>query len=156
MNMDNAARWGLPEGFVPVRSAIPDDVKELLRPMLSPGELAVVALANAEDTVTLIGTQYRLFVGRSGATSAGVTGYTARELPWAGVTKITLSHAGTNVKLSFGFRTSNGRDVEVGRRAAMGRDAVEHAMPFESSQGQAAYAALYQLWQHATQAVEST
>jgi hypothetical protein len=144
----DAARWGLPEGFAPVRFAIADDIKELLRPMLGLAEPAVVTLANIEGTVTLVGTPQRLFVVRSGGTSAGVTGYSAREFPWAGMTKLVLAHAGHNVKLSIGFRTSNGRTAEVGRRAAMGRDATEHAFPFDAAQGQGAFAALHQIWHH--------
>ncbi len=148
MNPEDALRWGLPPGFVPVRSAIADEVKVLLRPMLNAGEPAVVTLANVEEAVTLIGTPQRLFVVRTGDVAAGATGASVRELPWAGVTKLTLSHTCQNVKLAIGFRTSNGRTAEVGRRAVMGRDAVENVLGFEAAQGQAAFAALHQIWQH--------
>ena len=150
--ISDAARWGLPEGFVPVRFAIADEIKELLRPLLNAGEPAVVTLANIEGVVTLVGTPQRLFVVRSGQASAGVTGFSAREFPWEGVTKFTLAHAGAAVKLSVGFRTSNGRTAEVGRKAAMGRDATENALGFEAGQGQEAFAALHQIWQHVRQA----
>jgi hypothetical protein len=138
-----AARWGLPEGFVPVRFAIADDIKELLRPMLRAGEPAIVTLANLEGTISVVGTPQRLFVVRAGGVLAGVTGYSVREFPWQGVTSLTMAHAGQNVRISAGFRTSDGRTAEVGRRAALGQPACEHAMPFEAESGQQVFAALY-------------
>lgn len=149
--LPNASRWGLPNEFVPVRFAIADEIKQLLRPMLGAGEPAVVTLANIEGVVTLVGTPQRLFVVRSGEASAGVTGFSSREFPWLSVTKLTLAHGGQSVKLMVGFRTSNGRTAEVGRRAAMGRDAVENALGFDSAQGNAAFGALHQIWQHVRQ-----
>ncbi len=145
---DEASRWGLPEGFAPVRFAIADEIKVLLRPLLNPGEPAVVTLSNVEGAVTLVGTPRRLFVVRSGGVAAGASGVSSREFPWQGVTKLTLAQTAQNVKLAIGFRTSNGRTAEVGRRAVMGRDAVENAIGFDAAQGQAAFAALHQIWQH--------
>lgn len=147
--VDAAESWGLPEGFVSVRFQIQDEIKSLLRPLLQAGEPVVVTLANIESTITLVGTPQRLFVVRSGTALSGVTGFSAREFPWAGVTRLTLAHAGASVKVSVGFRTSDGRTAEVGRRATMGRDAIEHAMPFDAGQGQAAFGALHEIWQHA-------
>jgi len=147
-SMSNAERWGLPEGFVPVRFDIADEIKMLLRPLLGAGEPAVVTLSNAEGAVTLIGTPQRLFVVRSGEGSAGATGISTREFPWLGVTRLTLAQTGQNVKLAIGFRTSNGRTAEVGRRAAMGRDAIENALGFDSAVGNEAFGALHQIWQH--------
>lgn len=147
MSQETAARWGLPADFAPVRYPIDGEVKEVLRPLLSAGEPVLVTLSNIEGTVSVVATPQHLFAIRSGDAIAGVTGFAVREFPWAGITKLVLQQAGTHLKFAIGFRSSNGRTVEVGRRAALGKDAVENLMPFESASGHETFAAIYQLWE---------
>lgn len=147
--MDVAESWGLPAGFSPVRHPISDDVKNVVRDLLGPGEPVVVTLSNEGDSITLIATPQRLFSVRAGTVGgAGVTGANVREFSWEGITKLILQPAALNVKIAIHYRTMDGRTVEVGRRAAMGKDAVDNVMPFESNAGSDAFQAIYDIWQH--------
>lgn len=145
--MDAALRWGLPDGFVPVRYAVSDEVKNIARAELRPDEPVLVSIANEADNVTLIATPQRLLGIRTGGASAGVSGVAMKEFPWAGITKIVLQQATANVKFVIHFRSSDGRTVALGRRAALGRDASENYMPFETAAGQEVFAAIHQLWE---------
>lgn len=144
---DAAARWGLPPGFGPVRYPIADDVKEVVRDLLGPDEPVVVSIANEGDSIAIIATPRRLFSVRTGA-MAGVTGFNVREFPWDGITNMVLQQAALNVKIVISFRTSDGRTVEVGRRAALGKPAADNLMPFESAAGTQAFEAIRAIWHH--------
>jgi hypothetical protein len=146
--VDTATRWGLPTGIVPVHFPIDDEVKEVVRGELSPNEPVIATLANEEQTLTIVATPQRLFTIRSGSTLAGVTGFTVREFPWEGITKMILQQASANVKFALHFKTSDGRKVEVGRRAAMGMAATENLMPFEPTSGHQVFALIHQIWEH--------
>lgn len=144
---DTAAQWGLPPGFQPVRHAIGDDVKSLIRDLLRPNEPVIVSIANEGNTISLIATPQRVFSVRTGAT-AGVTGFNVREFPWEGIADLRLQAMPLNVKIAVHFRTSDGRTVEVGRRAAMGKPAVDNLMPFETAAGTAAFEAIHGIWHY--------
>src|SRR5690606_2033546 len=120
---DIATRWGLPAGFQPVRYPIEDDVKEVMRDVLRPDEPVVVTLANENNNITVIATPQRLFVVRSGVAGAGVTGYNVKEYPWEGIVNMVMQQVSLNVKYVISYKTSDGRTVEVGRRARLGQDA---------------------------------
>jgi hypothetical protein len=145
---DVATRWGLPAGFQPVRYPLDEDVKEVMRDVLAPGEPVIVTLANESRTVSVIATPYRLFVARSGLAGAGVTGYNVKEFPWAGITNMVMQRASLNVKFVFSYKTSDGRTVEVGRRAKLGKDAKDNVMPFEPAAGAEVFETLQNLWRH--------
>ena len=143
-----AAQWGLPLGFQPVRYPVSDDVKLLIRDLLNANEPVIVSISNEDDTISLIGTPQRLFSVRTGAT-AGVTGFNVREFPWEGITSLVLQSGSLNVKIVVSYRTTgDGRTVEVGRRAAMGRPAVDNLMPFETTAGTAVFEAIHSIWHH--------
>jgi hypothetical protein len=145
---DIAAQWGLPPGFQPVRYPVPDDVKSLIRDLLNANEPVIVSITNEDATISLIGTPQRLFSVRTGAT-AGVTGFNVREFPWEGITNLVLQSGSLNVKIAMHYRTTgDGRTVEVGRRAAMGRPAVDNLMPFETAAGTAVFQAIHSIWHH--------
>ena len=146
--MDIAQRFGLPDGFAPVRYAVAHDVKDLVRGLLRPDEPVLVSLANESGNVTLIATPQRLLGVRSGGASAGVTGFSVKDFPWQGITRMVLQQAPATVKLVVHFRTGiDGRSVAVGRRAALGKDATENYMPFDVTAGHEAFAAIHQLWE---------
>ena len=150
--MDVATQWGLPEGFQPVRYAISDSVKEILRGLLRPNEPVVISLANEGDTISLVGTPYRLFAVKTNPLMSGAAGNNARDFPWEAITDLKLGQAALNVKFSVHFRSSNGRTPEVGRRAAMGKPVVENYMPFESAAGQEVFAAMTAIIAHKREA----
>jgi hypothetical protein len=154
--VDVASRWGLPPGFVPVRHPIDDEVKEVVRGELSPGEPVVITLANEEGTVSIIATPQRLLSVRSGGATAGVTGFNVRDFPWEGITKLVLQQASTTLKFAIHYKTSDGRKVEVGRRAALAMAATENLMPFDPTAGHEVFAALYQIWEYKTQGTSMT
>ncbi|MBV9468374.1 MAG: hypothetical protein JO316_02225 [Abitibacteriaceae bacterium] len=146
--VDPAVQWGLPPGFQPVRYAVSDEVKEVVRSLLQPNEPVIVSIANEGNTISLVATPYRLFSIRSGGIVAGVTGANVREFPWAGITNMVLQQAALNVKIVLHFKSSNGRDVEVGQRARLAKAATDNLMPFESAAGAEAFQAIYNVWQH--------
>jgi len=146
--MDSATRWGLPAGFVPLRNAVSDEVKNAVRAALLPSEPVVVTLANEANNVALVATPQRLFAIRSGTASAGATGFSIREYPWHALTRLTMQQASNALKFSIAFKSSDGKTVAIGRRAALAREATDHFMPFEPTTGHAAFAAFYQIWEH--------
>lgn len=146
--MDAAQRWGLPEGFQPLRFPITDDVKDVARSVLEPGEAVVVTIPNENGNVTVIATTSRLLTIKSGDSSAGVTGFQTKEYPWEGITNLVLQPSSLNVVIQIHYKTSSGGKVEVGRRARMGKDASDKVMPFDTEKGTAAFEALHAVWQH--------
>jgi hypothetical protein len=150
--MNNPTQWGLPADFVPVRYDIPDEAKNALRGLLSAEEPVVITLANEEQTATLVGTTKRLFVAKTGQMGTSAMGVNVaataniREFPWEGIANLTLTPMTSIAKFTIGYRTSNGKTVEVGVRARMGKPAVEHIAGFESAAAQQAYRAMLQIW----------
>jgi len=147
MDENAAVRWGLPPGFAPARYAISDGVKEVVRDLLGADEPVVVTLANEGDSISLVATPKRLFSIRSGM-GAGVTGFNVREFPWDGIADLRLQASSLNVKIAIHFKTVDGRIVEVGRRAALGKPAVDNLTPFEPSAGTQAFEAIHAIWHH--------
>jgi hypothetical protein len=146
--MDAATRWGLPEGFVPVRYPVSYDVKEVVRGVLEPGEPVVATLANEAGTISLIATPQRLITMKSGATGAGVTGFNTKEFPWEGITNLIFQPVSINCKISICYKTTSGGKVETGLRARMGKDAKDDVMPFETAAGEEFFRAIYAIWHH--------
>jgi hypothetical protein len=144
---DAAVRWGLPPGFTPARFPIADDVKDLIRDMLEQGEPVIVTLSNEGNSISLVATSQRVFSIRSGLV-AGVTGYTVREFPWEGISDLRLQASALNVKISIHFKSSDGRTVAVGRRAAFGKPAVDNLTPFETHAGTQAFEAIHAVWHY--------
>jgi hypothetical protein len=83
--MDTAQRWGLPAGFAPVRFPIADDVKEVVRRILEPGEAVVATIANESGTVSIIATTNSLITVKSSDAGAGVTGFQTKEYLWEAI-----------------------------------------------------------------------
>ncbi len=147
--MPNAAEsWGLPVDFAPVRYPISDEAKNAAREILLPGEPVAVMVANDNGSISLIATPQRLLVVREGAAMAGATGLKVRDYPWRGITDLKTQHAAGALKISIGFKSNNNRTVELGRRARLAKDAVDHMMPFEAETGHPAFTAIYEIWQH--------
>ncbi|PQV64893.1 hypothetical protein B1R32_103160 [Abditibacterium utsteinense] len=144
--MDSAQQWGLPAGFAPVRYTISDEVKSALRARLTPGDPVVVSIANESDTVSIVATPSRLFTIKTGSLGAGAAGVLVREYPWEGVFDIVATPMTHNLKIALHFRSNDNRTVEVGRRAALAKPAVENLMPFESAGGTEVFRALLQIW----------
>ena len=145
-NANNA--WNLPPDFAPVRYPVSDEIKNIVRPMLGANEPVIVSLTNDEDAITLIGTPNRLLTIKTGGLSAGAAGLSVREFPWEGLTDIVTTVLGLQMKIALHFRSSNGRTVEVGRRAQLGKPAIENVAGFDAEMGNAACAALIQIWKH--------
>ena len=146
--MDTAQRWGLPEGFTPVRYPLADEVKDVVRGVLAPGEPAIVTIANEGATVSVVATPQRLLVVKSGAAGAGVTGFNVKEFVWEAITNLIFQPVSINCKYSISYRTSGGGKVETGRRAKMGKDAKDDVAPFEHVAGEEAFQAMYAIWHH--------
>jgi hypothetical protein len=147
MSEDAATRWGLPPGFRPVCFPISDEVKDLIRDMLGPGEPVILTVSNEGDSISIVATPQRLFTIRTGLT-AGITGFTVREFPWEGITDVRLQAAALNVKIALYFKTKDGRTVEVGRRAILGKSAIDNLTPFETNAGTHVFDAIHSIWHH--------
>ena len=146
--MDAAQRWGLPEGFKPLRFPIADAVKDVARSVVEPGEAVIVTIANENGNVTLLATTNRVITIKSGDSGAGVTGFQTKEYPWEGITNLVLQPSPLNVVIQIHYKTNSGGTVEVGRRARMGKDASDKVMPFDTENGTAAFEALHAVWHH--------
>jgi hypothetical protein len=146
--MDMAEQWGLPPGFAPVRYIISDDAKNALRGRLPAGEPVVISISNEGDTVAIVATPSCLFSVKTGSLGAGAAGASIREYPWEGVFNLVVTPMTHNLKIAVHFRSSDGRKVEVGRRAMMAKPAVENLMPFEIEAGQQVFRALLQIWNY--------
>ncbi len=148
---DAATLWGLPPDFEPVRIPISEEVKQVLRPMLSAGEPVLVTISNEGNSITLIATPLRVLAVKTGGAQAGATGSSVKEYPYEGITDMKIQSAAINVKIAFHFKTTtNGRTVEVGHRAKLAKDHVDNLMPFESTAGAEAFKAIYDIWVHKT------
>lgn len=153
--MDIAQQWGLPEGFAPVRYPISDEVKDVARGVLAPGEPAIVTIANEAGTVSVIATPQRLISIKSGAGGAGVTGFNAKEYSWEAITNLIFAPVSINCKYSVCYKSSGGGKVETGMRAKMGKDAKDDLMPFETAAGEEAFQAIYAIWHHKMMQLQS-
>lgn len=146
--MDTAQHYGLPQGFTPVRFPIQDEVKEVARGVLQPGEPVILTIANESGTVSVIATNERVLTIKSGVAGAGVTGFQTKEYPWEGISNLVLQPGSLNVVFQIHYQTSSGGKVETGRRARMGKAAVDKVMPFDTQNGTQAFQALHTVWTH--------
>ena len=153
--MDTAQKWGLPPGFEPVRYAISDDVKNALRGVLQAGDPVVISIANESDTVSIVATPTRFYSIKTGELGAGASGAAVREYPWEGVFNLVMSPMTHNLRITVHFRTSDGKKVEIGRRALLGKPATENLMPFESEAGAQVFRAMLQIWNFKRAAAEN-
>jgi len=125
-----------------------DDVKEAIRPQLAANEPVIVSLTNRTGSITILATPYRLFAIKTGELSgAGVSGCNIKEYPWAGITRLVGQQAMDNLRLAIHYRSINGKTVEVGRRAAMGRPAVDNLTPFDLDKGRQMLHAITMIWE---------
>lgn len=148
---NSATLWGLPPDFEPVRLPIPDEAKQVLRPMLSADEPVLVTISNEGDSISLVATPLRVLSVKTGSAQAGVTGATVKEYPYEGITDMKIQSAAINVKIALHFKTTNkGLTVETGHRAKLAKDHVDNLMPFESTAGAEAFKAIYDIWVHKT------
>ena len=148
---DTATKWGLPPDFEPVRTPIPEEAKQVLRPMLEANEPVLVTISNEGNSITLIATPLRVLSVKTGGAQAGATGASVKEYPYEGITDMKIQSAAINVKIALHFKTTNnGRTVEVGHRAKLAKDHVDNIMPFESVGGAEAFKAIYDIWVHKT------
>ncbi len=145
--MSNATQWGLPADFTPARFPIPDEAKAAVRPLLTPGDPVVISLANDEDAIVLAGTPQRLLVVKLSGLSAGASGVAVREFPWEGITRIVATPLSFQLKIALHFRSSNGRTIEVGRRAQLGKAGVENLAGFDLDNGNTVLAAMMKIWE---------
>jgi len=147
--MDTAQRWGLPEGFTPLRYSISEETKEMMRGVLPPGEPVVATIANEGGTVIVIATPQRLFTIKTKTIGgAGVTGFSTKEFPWEAITNLVLQPASLNVVFQIHYKSNDGIKVEVGRRAKMSKDTTDKVMPFETEAGTQFFQAIYRIWHH--------
>lgn len=146
--MDTAQRWGLPPGFAPVRFPIADDVKEIVRRILEPGEAVIATIANQSGTVSIIATNNSLITVKSGDMGAGAIGVQTKEYLWEAIENLVLQPGSLNIAIQIHYKTSGGGKVEIGRRAKMGRDAMDKVMPFDSENGAAVFEALHAVWSY--------
>ena len=146
--MDTAQRWGLPEGFEPIRFPIADEVKDVVRRILHPGEAVIATLANESGTVSIVATNKSLITIKSGDMGAGAGGVQTKEYLWEAIENFVLQPGSLNVAIQIHYKTSGGGKVEMGRRAKMGRDAVDKVMPFHTENGTAVFDALHSVWEN--------
>lgn len=145
--MNAAAQWGLPPEFAPVRYAISDDAKNVVRGLLQPNEPVIVSISNEGDAVTIVATPYRVFVIKTNSYGAGASGAAVREFPYEGIERIVMRPQVLNLTLALHYRTSDGKKVEVGRRAKLAKPAVDNLMAFEIAAGEEVYDALFKIWE---------
>ncbi len=146
--MDTAQRWGLPPGFAPVRFPIADDVKDVVRRILEPGEAVIATIANESGTVSIVATNNSLLTIKSSDMGAGAGGIQTKEYLWEAIENLVLQPGSLNIAIQIHYKTSGGGKVETGRRAKMGRDAVDKVMPFDTENGTAVFDALHAAWAH--------
>ncbi len=149
-SVDPAVRWGLPPGFRPVVTPVPDELKELLREMLRANEPIVASIGNEGDSIFLVASTERLFSARRGAT-AGVTGWTIREYEWLAITDLRLQSAPLNVRITVSFHSRDGRKAESGRGAKQWKLHTDALAPFETARGSEVFQAIQSVWVHKIQ-----
>lgn len=153
--MNIAEQWGLPVDFEPARFDIIEDVKNALREELAANEPIIVSITNRAGSVAVLATPWRVFCVKTGALSGvGVTGCKIKEFPWEGITNLVAQQAADNLKFAIHYRTSNGTSVETGRRAALGKPAVDHFAAFDLEKGTLAFDAINSVWQHKRQGLK--
>lgn len=146
--MDQAAQWGLPPGFTPVRYVISDDAKVVVRDLLKPNEPVIVSISNEGDTIAIVATPFRVLVVKTAGLGAGRSGASVKEYPWEGIFDIVLSPLALNVKFAIHYRSVDGRTVEVGRRAMIAKPHVDNLMAYEKAGGQEVFKALLKIWNY--------
>lgn len=146
--MDVAEKWGLPPGFRPIRFALSDATKESLRSVLNPNEPVIISISNEGDTVAIVATPTRVFSIKTTEMSAGASGASVRVYPWEGIFDLTMTPMTHNIKIAIEFRSSDGRTVEVGRKAKLAKPKTEQLTPFETVGGQEAFRGLLQIWNY--------
>ena len=145
--MNNATQWALPADFAPVRYEVSDDTKAAVRPLLTAGDPVVLSLTNDEGGIALVGTPQKLLVVKLSELGAGAAGVKVTEFPWEGIERIVATPLSFQLKIALHYRTSNGRTVEVGRRAKLGKAAVENLAGFDLDKGNEIVAAMSQIWE---------
>ena len=143
--MDNNPNWGLPPAFTPVRYAVSDAAKSAVRPLLAANEPVIISLGNEGNSVSLVGTPRRLFVIKISDLGGGAAGAKIREFPWEGIAQIVKRPQTHNLTLALHFRSNDGKTVEVGRRAALAKPAVDNLMAFEIAAGEEIFLVLMQM-----------
>ena len=146
---DPAVRWGLPPGFQPVVSPLPNEVKDVLRGMLRPNEPIIASLGNEGDTIFIVASTQRVFSVRRGAT-AGVTGFTIRPYEWNEITDMKMQTASLNVRIVLSYHSRDGRTPESGPRAKQWKLHTDSLAPFETARGSQVYEAIQSIWIHKT------
>lgn len=145
--MDISEKWGLPPDFAPVRFAIPDDAKNALRAVLGANEPVIVSLTNDEELVSLVATPGRILTLRTQEIGVSAGTSQVKAFPYPGIFNLTLRPQPLIVSLVIEYRTSdNGKTVEIGRRALLAKPKSDTLTGFSKEQGEAAFAALTQLW----------
>ncbi len=145
--MNTPAAWNLPADFVPFRQPVSDEVKATVRPMLGENEPVILSLTNDEGGLTLVGTPLRLLSIKTGELGAGAAGVKVRDFPWEGITRIVSTPLSFQLKIALHFRSTNGRTVEVGRRAQLAKAQIENLAGFDLDKGNALVAAMMQIWE---------
>ena len=145
--MDTSEKWGLPPGFSPVRFSIPDDAKNAVRGELGAGEPVIVSLCNEDEVVTLLATPERVISIRVQEMGVNAGQAQLKSFPWSGLFDITMRPQAATVSLVLEYRTSdNGKTVEVGKRAQLGKAKSDTFAPFSKNEGEAVFRALLQVW----------
>ena len=145
--MDASEKWGLPPDFQPVRFAIPDSAKGAIRSVLGANEPVIVSLTNDEELISLVATPGRVLSVRTQEIGIGAGTSQVKPFPWPGIFNLTLRPQPLIVSLVIEYRTSdNGKTVEIGRRAMLGKPKADTFTGFSKEQGEAAFTALTQLW----------
>jgi len=145
--MDTSEKWGLPPAFAPLRFEIPDAAKEAARRELHAGEPVIVSIANEDDVITLLATPERLLSIRLQEMGVHAGQPQFKTFPWDGIFDITLRPQSERVSLVIAYRSSdNGKTVEVGKRAILGKEKQDVFAPFIKEEGEAVFRALLQVW----------
>ncbi|BCM91134.1 hypothetical protein IAD21_02998 [Abditibacteriota bacterium] len=145
--MDISEKWGLPPDFTPARYSISDDAKTAVRPVLGANEPVIVSLQNDEELVSILATPGRILTVRAHEIGVGAGTSQVKTFPWPGVFNLTLRPQAFNVSFVIEYRTAdNGKTVEIGRRALLGKPKSDILAGFSKSEGEAAFHALVQLW----------
>ncbi|RYX85293.1 hypothetical protein EON83_06775 [bacterium] len=145
--MDISEKWGLPPGFAPVRFDVPEEAKNAVRSVLGANEPVIVSLTNDEELVSLVATPGRILSVRTQEIGISAGNSQVKTFPYPGIFNLTLRPQPLIVSFVLEYRTSvNGKTVEIGRRAALGKPKADTLTGFSREQGEAAFNALVALW----------